>query len=132
MRQYFKSAVSISVLSAIACFASVKPASAETPGLKGSYVGAGVLLPHVQGRFPVGDSLSVRPSLGSCGLGAAVTVDWAVANNTNIYIGPSIDTDCGFYLIGKLGVETALSKSLVLYGDVGTPSVVNVGLGLRF
>jgi hypothetical protein len=123
------------------------PQTAETLGLKGSYLGAGVsagvtnggrqndaalLGGNIQGRAAVPNApISLRGAVLFGGDATAVmpllTYDAAIAKNTNVYVGGgySFVTDEGKATqlgnkntpVVTLGAESEIARNTVLYGD---------------
>jgi hypothetical protein len=155
MRQFIKSVTTISALSAIAfasAFISASPASAgEAQGLKGSYIGIGGGTVGDQGyasfngRINIPNSqFSVRPTLlyvpdsGNGGFIGTLTYDAPIAKNTNFYLGAggAFNDDFSSFAL-QTGVETAVSKNVVIYGDATYLTESGevpwkVGVGYRF
>lgn len=160
MRQFLKSFLTISALSAVALVSVAPSASAqevEAKGLQGSYIGVGVgtgvpstvkngeLTGTFTGRINFNESnFSLRPNVvigadtGSVGFLGTVTYDAAVAQNTNLYfgLGAAAAKDYGSLAL-QAGAEKALGESVVLFGDVTYLTEKGewpwkVGLGYRF
>jgi hypothetical protein len=145
MRQFLKSVVGISAVSAfIACgmvfLSSAKPASADT-GLPEGYVGLGAgfgsgsTSAGLNGRisFPK-TKISLRGSIYSDCSGSTcaalfiptVTYDIGIADKTNLYLGGGVATaavsDGSSTLSGSTGVlqaglETGIGNKMAIYGD---------------
>jgi hypothetical protein len=158
MRQFLQSVIAISVVSALACFTALKPASADT-GLPEGYVGVGAgfgggsTVLGVNGRISFPDTkISLRGSLYSDCSGDAcaalfiptVTYDIPIASKTNLYLGGGIataavsdgnNTFSGSAGVLQAGLETGIGKKITFYGD-GTfndaGSLWKFGLGYRF
>ncbi|GAB4432415.1 MAG: hypothetical protein D6742_12015 [Cyanobacteria bacterium J069] len=144
MKFSVKSIATVSALSALAAapiLFSAGPASAQ---MAGSYIGAGISAgvtedadgdtsfgANVQGRFDVPVApISVRGAAlisDSAALIPLVTYDFGIAPGTNLYVGGgySFVTDEGRSTplgdrnapVVTVGVESALRRNIVLYGD---------------
>jgi hypothetical protein len=162
MRQFLKSVVGISAVSAIACgmvfLSSAKPASADS-GLPEGYVGFGAgfggdsIAAGLNGRvsFP-NAKISLRGSIyGDCSGSACaalfiptVTYDIPIADKTNLYLGAGVATAAvsdgnstfsGSTGVLQAGLETGIGKKIAIFGDgiFGDGGTLwKVGLGYRF
>lgn len=144
MRLSLKNAAIFSALSALVAFPLMaSPASAQVArGMSGSYLGGGVSVGisddanvggNVQVRLNSSEApVSLRGSALITGESTAIiptlTYDAAIAPNTNLYAGAgySLVTDKGSSsplgdkdaVVLTAGVETAVQRHIVLYGDV--------------
>jgi hypothetical protein len=147
MKSALKVATTLSVLSAVtlsSAFLFANSASAQTAparGMEGSYVGAGVAAGvsnggefggNIQGRVDIPSPVSVRGSVlfsdDNSAIMPILTYDVPVTRNTNVYAGAGysfVENDGGDTPLGTAdsvvlttGVESAVWRDLVLYGDV--------------
>lgn len=171
MKLSLKSAATFSVFSALtvsAAVLSVNAASAQTAqGMDGTYVGAGVAVGvsgdsevggNIQGRFdipnaPVSLRASVLFSEDTSAIMPLVSYDVPIRPSTNLYAGAGysfVEKDGAETPLGNqdavvltTGVESAVWRDVVLYGDVklgidafedSSDSAVSfqVGAGYRF
>lgn len=156
MRKQLNSVIFLSALSAFVFAVATKPALAEKKGMDGSYVGvgAGAVVGQgsygtisINGRVQLGTlPVSIRPSLvyspdaNDTAFVGTVTYDAGIAKNTNIYVGPGValnGTNGYSSLALQAGVETAIAKNVVIYGDVTYLTTsgefpLKVGVGYRF
>lgn len=137
MRKLSQSVTLISVLSVLVLGNVTNPAFAQSKGMNSHYIGIsagdGTLGKggHVtiHGRAQLGEDLplSARSSLmyapddNDLAWFGTLTYDAPIARNTNLYVGPGIGVkrlDVDLSLIMQAGLETAIAKNLVLFGDV--------------
>jgi hypothetical protein len=140
MKLSLKSIATVSALSALAVVSVLLSASPASAQMSGSYIGAGVAVgvtedsdfgANVQGRFDVPVApISVRGAAlisDSAALMPLVTYDIGIAPSTNLYIGGgySFVTEEGESTplgdrsapVATVGLETAIRRNIVLYGD---------------
>lgn len=134
MRQPVSSILTISALFALVFTATTNPALAEKKGMNGNYIGVGGGTVSGQGQITVNGRvqlgelpLSIRPSLSysteaeDTAFIGTFTYDAPIFKNTNAYVGVGAALNgtnaySSFAIQG--GVETAISKNIVLFGDV--------------
>ncbi|MEB3214792.1 MAG: outer membrane beta-barrel protein [Nostocales cyanobacterium 94392] len=158
MRQFLKSTVKISAVSAIACalsFVSTLSANAQSQkGLEGSYVGGsfqtgnGVTGLNIYGRYDIRQlPISVRGSVSILDVSddtvtqfaPAVTYDLPIGKKANAYAGAGLvfgEGDSTAFL--NAGAETEIVQNVVVFGDLNAPldndvdPTFSIGLGYRF
>ncbi|MBF2017774.1 MAG: hypothetical protein IGS23_21775 [Rivularia sp. T60_A2020_040] len=158
MRQFLKSAVKVSALSAIACalsLVSTLSANAQSQkGLEGSYVGGsfqtgnGLTGLNIYGRYDIRQlPISVRGSVNISDFSGdtytefapTVTYDLPIANKANAYAGAGLvfgEGDSTAFL--NAGAETEIVTNVVVFGDLKVPldsgvdPIFGIGLGYRF
>lgn len=146
MKLSLKSTVLFAALSALAVtpvMLLATPASAQTTGMDGSYVGAGASIGvtensddfggNIQGRFdiptvPVSLRGAVLFSDNTSAIVPTVTYDIPVARNTNVYAGAGysfVENEGRATTLGNqdsvvltAGVEGTVARNVVLYSDV--------------
>ncbi len=144
MKLSLKSIATVSALSAVAFVPMLLSASPASAQMAGSYIGAGIAAgvtedaagdtsfgANIQGRFDVPVApISVRGAAlisDSAALMPLVTYDIGIAPGANLYIGGgySFVTDEGRSTplgdrsapVATVGVEAAIRRNIVLYGD---------------
>ncbi len=158
MQQFFKSAVKVSALSAIACaltFSSTLSVNAQSKkGLNGHYVGgsfqtgSGLTSLSIYGRYdypklPVSVRGNVAVINGSGDTDTffqpAITYDLPIGDKANAYAGAGLafgSGDSTAFL--NAGAETEIATNVVAFGDLIVPldndadAGFGIGLGYRF
>jgi hypothetical protein len=119
--------------------------------LKGNYIGGGASFQnnnsnqnngvYIQGRIQISDApISVRGSAsfledGNTIFSPTITYDIPILNNINFYIGGGVFLSKETKGILTVGGEVALSKNIVIYGDLngfGSGNISKLGIGYRF
>lgn len=158
MRQFLKSAVKISAVSAIACAlttVSTLSANAQSQkGLEGSYVGGsfqtgnGITGLNIYGRYDIRQlPISVRGNVSILDVSGesitqfapAVTYDLPIGKKANAYAGAGLvfgEGDSTAFL--NAGAEKEIVRNVVVFGDLNAPldkgvdPTFSIGLGYRF
>jgi hypothetical protein len=140
-------------------------APAMAGGLESNYVGAGAIIDpdgdttgaFVSGRYNVPNiPVSLRPALSigdkvdggaAVGGGAAVTADFGIAENINLYGGGGVNFGAGTPINGPeddtvgfavVGIEAGIAEKVVVFTDLSfglggeTTYIPKVGIGYRF
>jgi hypothetical protein len=146
------SVYTLCIMTFVANLISIKPANAEYfQPVSGNYIGGGVIFQnnnnnnhnggHIQGRIQILNApISIRGTVyfldnSDTVVSPTITYDMPIWNNINFYIGGGVFLSNETKAILTVGGEFALSKNIVVYGDLngfGSGNISKLGIGYRF